>query len=68
MLVSRDWVFICTKKINPRSMSFYGVRAFSFHLFQTKDYAAMSVKELVAEKEKLEDLIAEREISIKSAS
>ncbi|MGA2224050.1 MAG: hypothetical protein ABSH41_06375 [Syntrophobacteraceae bacterium] len=34
----------------------------------TKDYAAMSVQELVAEKEKLEDLIAEREISIKSAS
>ena len=34
----------------------------------SKDYASMSLQDLVAEKEKLEDLIAEREISIKSAS
>ncbi len=33
--------------------------------FSDKDYAVMSLQELVAEKEKLEDLIAERELSAK---
>ncbi|MFZ0932442.1 MAG: hypothetical protein WAN11_27840 [Syntrophobacteraceae bacterium] len=34
----------------------------------TKDYVAMSLQELVAEKEKLEDLIAERDLSAKQAA
>ncbi len=60
--------FYLYKKNQPQVDEFLRRQGIQLPAVSTKDYAAMSVQELVAEKEKLEDLIAEREISIKSAS
>jgi len=60
--------FYLYKKNQPEVDEFLRRQGIQLPAVSTKDYAAMSVKELVAEKEKLEDLIAEREISLKSAS
>ena len=60
--------FYLYKKNQPHVDEFLRRQGIQLPAVSIKDYAAMSVKELVAEKEKLEDLIAEREISVKSAS
>jgi len=60
--------FYLYKKNQQQVDEFLRRQGIELPALSSKDYTEMSLKELVAEKEKLEDLIAEREISIKSAS
>ena len=57
--------FYLYKKNQPQVDEFLRRQGIQLPVHSMKDYAAMSLEELVVEKEKLEDMIAEREVAVK---
>ncbi|MEE4311765.1 MAG: hypothetical protein V2J62_07820 [candidate division KSB1 bacterium] len=57
--------FYLYKKNQPQVDEFLRRQGIQLPVHSMKDYGAMSLEELVVEKEKLEDMIAEREVAVK---